>query len=518
VAGTKEVAMTEVVQAPGAERAQELKRITHWIGGEPVAGTSGRSGPVYNPARGAQTGEVDFASVEEVDRAVQAAKEAFAAWRAVSLSRKTEIFFRIRKLIDEHREDIAKILTAEHGKVLTDAMGEVARGLEVIEFCCGIPELLKGGFTEQASTGIDVYSIRQPLGVAAGITPFNFPAMVPMWMWAPALACGNTFVLKPSEKDPSASVYTAELLKEAGVPDGVFNVVHGDKIAVDAILGHPDIAAVSFVGSTPIARYVYEKGTSHDKRIQALGGAKNHMIVLPDADIEMAADAAVSAGYGSAGERCMAVSMLVAVGHAADELVDAIKVRLPNVKVGDGMSPDSEMGPLVTGEHRDKVASYIDKGRDEGATVVTDGRETAPDGNGFFLGVTLLDDVKPEMDVYKDEIFGPVLGVTRVDTYDEAVRLVNENPYGNGVAIFTRDGGVARQFQFDVNVGMVGINVPIPVPVAYYSFGGWKSSLFGDLHIYGPEGIQFYTRGKVVTSRWPDPATSKVDLGFPQTR
>jgi malonate-semialdehyde dehydrogenase (acetylating)/methylmalonate-semialdehyde dehydrogenase len=518
VAGTKEVAMTEVVQVPGAERAQELKRITHWIGGEPVAGTSGRSGPVYNPARGAQTGEVDFASVEEVDRAVQAAKEAFAVWRAVSLSRKTEIFFRMRKLVDEHREDIAKLLTAEHGKVLTDAMGEVARGLEVIEFCCGIPELLKGGFSEQASTGIDVYSIRQPLGVAAGITPFNFPVMVPMWMWAPALACGNTFVLKPSEKDPSASVYIAELLKEAGVPDGVFNVVHGDKVAVDAILEHPDIAAVSFVGSTPIARYVYEKGTSNDKRVQALGGAKNHMIVLPDADIEMAADAAVSAGYGSAGERCMAVSMLVAVGHAADELVDAIKVRLPNVKVGDGMNPDSEMGPLVTGEHRDKVASYIDKGRDEGATVVTDGRETAPDGNGFFLGVTLLDDVKPEMDVYKDEIFGPVLGVTRVDTYDEAVRLVNENPYGNGVAIFTRDGGVARQFQFDVNVGMVGINVPIPVPVAYYSFGGWKSSLFGDLHIYGPEGVQFYTRGKVVTSRWPDPATSKVDLGFPQTR
>ena len=510
--------MTEVAQAPGAERAQELKRITHWIGGDPVAGTSGRSGPVYNPAKGVQTGEVDFASVQEVDRAVEAAREAFAAWRAVSLSRKTEIFFRIRKLVDEHREDIAKILTAEHGKVLTDALGEVARGLEVIEFCCGIPELLKGGFTEQASTGIDVYSIRQPLGVAAGITPFNFPAMVPMWMWAPALACGNTFVLKPSEKDPSASVYTAELLKEAGVPDGVFNVVHGDKVAVDAILEHPDIAAVSFVGSTPIARYVYEKGTSHDKRVQALGGAKNHMIVLPDADIAMAADAAVSAGYGSAGERCMAVSMLVAVGHAADELVDAIKVRLPNVKVGDGMSPDSEMGPLVTGEHRDKVASYIDRGRDEGATVVTDGRETAPDGNGFFLGVTLLDDVKPEMDVYKDEIFGPVLGVTRVDTYDEAVRLVNENPYGNGVAIFTRDGGVARQFQFDVNVGMVGINVPIPVPVAYYSFGGWKSSLFGDLHIYGPEGIQFYTRGKVVTSRWPDPATSKVDLGFPQTR
>jgi malonate-semialdehyde dehydrogenase (acetylating)/methylmalonate-semialdehyde dehydrogenase len=510
--------MTEVAEAPGAERAQELERIKHWINGTPVAGESGRSGPVYNPAAGIQTGEVDFASVEEVDRAVQAAKEAFASWRAVSLSRKTEIFFRIRALVDEQREDIAKILTAEHGKVLSDAKGEVARGLEVIEFCCGIPELLKGGFTEQASTGIDVYSIRQPLGVCAGITPFNFPAMVPMWMWAPALACGNTFVLKPSEKDPSASVYTAELLKEAGVPDGVFNVVHGDKVAVDAILEHPKIAAVSFVGSTPIARYVYETGTSHGKRVQALGGAKNHMIVLPDADIDMAADAAVSAGYGSAGERCMAVSMLVAVGDAGDELVGAIKERLPKVKVGDGMQPDSEMGPLVTRDHRDKVASYIDKGREEGATVVTDGRESAPDGGGFFLGVTLLDDVKPEMDVYKDEIFGPVLGVTRVGTYDEAVRLVNENPYGNGVAIFTRDGGVARQFQFDVNVGMVGINVPIPVPVAYYSFGGWKNSLFGDLHIYGPEGIQFYTRGKVVTSRWPDPATSKVDLGFPQTR
>jgi malonate-semialdehyde dehydrogenase (acetylating) / methylmalonate-semialdehyde dehydrogenase len=337
-------------------------------------------------------------------------------------------------------------------------------------------------------------------------------------MWAPAIASGNTFVLKPSEKDPSASIYTAELLKEAGLPDGVFNVVHGDKVAVDAILEHPEIAAVSFVGSTPIARYVYEKGTSHDKRVQALGGAKNHMIVLPDADIEMAADAAVSAGYGSAGERCMAVSMVVAVGHAADDLVDAIKERLPKVKVGDGMDPEAEMGPLVTREHRDRVASYIDRGREEGARVVTDGRETAPDGDGFYLGVTLLDDVRPEMDVYKDEIFGPVLGVTRVDTYDEAVRLANENPYGNGVAIFTRDGGVARQFQFDVHVGMVGINVPIPVPVAYYSFGGWKSSLFGDLHVYGPEGIKFYTRGKVVTSRWPDPATSKVDLGFPQTR
>jgi malonate-semialdehyde dehydrogenase (acetylating)/methylmalonate-semialdehyde dehydrogenase len=510
--------MTEVAEAPSAERAGEIKRINHWIGGEPVEGASGRSGPVYNPATGAQTGAVDFASAEEVDRAVQTAKQAFAAWRAVSLSRRTEVFFRIRELVHRHRDDIARILTAEHGKVFSDAKGEVARGLEVIEYCCGIPELLKGGYSEQASTGIDVYSIRQPLGVAAGVTPFNFPAMVPMWMWAPAIACGNAFVLKPSEKDPSASLYVAQLLKEAGLPDGVFNVVHGDKMAVDAILEHPDIAAVSFVGSTPVARYVYETGTRHGKRVQALGGAKNHMIVLPDADIDAAADAAVSAGYGSAGERCMAVSMIVAVADAADALVDAIKIRLPKVKVGDGMDPESEMGPLVTREHRDKVASYIDKGREEGATVVTDGRESAPDGSGFFLGVTLLDDVKPEMDVYKDEIFGPVLGVTRVDTYDEAVRLVNENPYGNGVAIFTRDGGAARQFQFDVQAGMVGVNVPIPVPVAYYSFGGWKSSLFGDAHIYGPEGVQFYTRGKVITSRWPDPATSKVDLGFPQTR
>jgi malonate-semialdehyde dehydrogenase (acetylating) / methylmalonate-semialdehyde dehydrogenase len=341
---------------------------------------------------------------------------------------------------------------------------------------------------------------------------------VPMWMWAPALACGNTFVLKPSEKDPSASLFVAELLKEAGVPDGVFNVVHGDKVAVDRILEHPDIAAVSFVGSTPIARYIYETGTKHGKRVQALGGAKNHMVVLPDADIDMAADAAVSAAYGSAGERCMAISHVVAVGDAGDALVEAIKERLPNVKVGPGMEPDSEMGPLITREHRDRVASYLESGPEQGATLVADGRETAPDGNGFFLGVSLLDNVTPEMDAYKDEIFGPVLGITRVDTYDEALRLVNENPYGNGTAIFTRDGGVARQFQFDVQAGMVGINVPIPVPVAYYSFGGWKASLFGDSHIYGPEGINFYTRGKVVTSRWPDPATSSVDLGFPQTR
>jgi malonate-semialdehyde dehydrogenase (acetylating) / methylmalonate-semialdehyde dehydrogenase len=496
----------------------EPKTIGHWIGGETVAGDSGRSGPVYNPATGEQSGEVAFASVEEIDRAVATAQEAFAQWRSVSLSKRADLFFRIHDLFDQHREDLARLLTAEHGKVLSDAMGEVQRGLEVIEYVCGIPTLLKGSYSEQAATGIDVYSIRQPLGVVAGITPFNFPAMVPMWMWAPAIACGNTFVLKPSEKDPSASILAAELLKEAGLPDGVFNVVHGDKVAVDRILEHPDIAAVSFVGSTPIARYVYETGTRHGKRIQALGGAKNHMVVLPDADIQMAADAAVSAGYGSAGERCMAVSVVVAVGDAADPLVGAIKERLPNVKVGDGFDPSSEMGPLVTREHRDKVASYLDSGRDQGATLVADGRETAPDNGGFFLGVSLLDNVTPEMDAYRDEIFGPVLSVVRVPTYDDALRLVNENPYGNGVALFTRDGGVARQFQFDVNVGMVGVNVPIPVPVAYYSFGGWKSSLFGDRHIYGPEGIDFYTRTKAVTSRWPDPKTSKVDLGFPQTR
>jgi malonate-semialdehyde dehydrogenase (acetylating) / methylmalonate-semialdehyde dehydrogenase len=510
--------MTEVTQAPKRAREGELRRISHWIGGRLTPGESGRSGPVYNPALGSQTSEVDFASAEEVGLAVTAAKEAFEKWRTVSLSQRQELLFRIRELVHDRLDEIAAILTDEHGKVLSDARGEVQRGLEVIEFACGIPTLLRGHFSEQASTGIDVYSIRQPLGVVAGITPFNFPAMVPMWMWAPAIACGNTFVLKPSEKDPSASVYVAELLEEAGLPGGVYNVVHGDKVAVDAILEHPDIAAVSFVGSTPIAKYIYTTGTANGKRVQALGGAKNHMVVLPDADIDMAADAAVSAGYGSAGERCMAISAVVAVGDAADPLVEAIGARLPKVKVGPGTDPGSEMGPLITREHRDKVASYIDQGREQGATVVADGRETAPDGGGFFLGVSLLDHVTPEMDAYQDEIFGPVLSVVRAETYDDAVRMVNENPYGNGVAIFTRDGGVARQFQFDVQVGMVGINVPIPVPVAYYSFGGWKASLFGDSHIYGPEGINFYTRGKVVTSRWPDPATSKVDLGFPQTR
>jgi malonate-semialdehyde dehydrogenase (acetylating)/methylmalonate-semialdehyde dehydrogenase len=505
--------MTELIDAPRAVRP-----INHWIGGGRRKGGSGRTGPVFDPATGVQTGAVDFASPEEIDAAVQAAKAAFPAWRALSLSRRAELFFRIRELFDAHRSDFAHLLTAEHGKVLSDAGGEVARGLEVIEFCCGIPTLVKGEYSEQASTGIDVYSIRQPLGVVAGITPFNFPAMVPMWMWAPALACGNTFVLKPSEKDPSASVLTAELLAEAGVPEGVFNVVHGDKVAVDALLAHPDIAAISFVGSTPIARYVYETATAAGKRCQALGGAKNHMIVLPDADIAMAADAAVSAGYGSAGERCMAVSMLVAVGGVADELVEAIKERIPHVKVANGLEEGAEMGPLVTREHRDRVASYVARAPGEGATIVVDGRESTPEGDGFFLGPSLIDNITPEMDNYRDEIFGPVLGVTRVETYDEAIRLINDNPYGNGTAIFTRDGGAARQFQFDVQAGMVGINVPIPVPVAYYSFGGWKNSLFGDRHIYGPEGIDFYTRTKVVTSRWPAPATSKVDLGFPQTR
>ncbi len=509
--------MTEVLEAQ-TERGSDVKRISHWIGGRSVAGESGRSGPVFNPATGQQSGAVDFASAEEVDRAVKAAREAFPGWRSTSLSKRSDLLFRMRETFHQHREDFARILTAEHGKVLSDALGEVARGIEVIEYACGVPTLLKGEYSEQASTGIDVYSIRQPLGIVAGITPFNFPAMVPMWMFAPAIACGNTFVLKPSEKDPSASLLIAELLKEIGIPDGVFNVVHGDKVAVDALLDHPDVDAASFVGSTPVAKYIYERGTKAGKRVQALAGAKNHMIVLPDADVAQAADAAVSAGYGSAGERCMAISVVVAVGDVADPLVNAIQERIPKVKVGNGLEDGVEMGPLITREHRDKVASYIEKGSEAGATVVADGRENAPDGGGFFLNPSLLDNVKPDMDVYLEEIFGPVLGVVRVDTYEEAVRLVNENSYGNGTAIFTRDGGVARQFQFDVQAGMVGINVPIPVPVAYYSFGGWKDSLFGSSHIYGPEGVSFYTRGKVVTSRWPDPATSRVDLGFPQTR
>ncbi|MDQ3392189.1 MAG: CoA-acylating methylmalonate-semialdehyde dehydrogenase [Actinomycetota bacterium] len=494
-----------------------MNRISHWIDGRLSEGTSGRTATVYNPATGETSGKVDLADGGEVDAAVAAAAAAFPAWRATSLSRRAEVLFHLRELVDANRKEIASLLTAEHGKVLSDALGEVARGLENIEFACGIPHLLKGAYSEQAATGVDVYSIRQPLGVVAGITPFNFPAMVPMWMFANALACGNTFVLKPSEKDPSASLLMAELLAKAGLPAGCFNVVQGDKVAVDRLLEHPDVMAISFVGSTPIARYIYETGTANGKRVQALGGAKNHMLVLPDADLDMAADAAISAGYGSAGERCMAISVVVAVESIADELVGKIRDRIPGIRVGAGAEPDSEMGPLVTGEHRDKVAAYVGGAGDEGADVVVDGREDAPD-QGFFLNPSLLDRVRPGMAAYDDEIFGPVLSVVRVDSYDEGLAMINDNPYGNGVALFTRDGGVAREFQYDVNVGMVGVNVPIPVPVSYYSFGGWKASLFGDSHMYGPEGVQFYTRAKVVTSRWPDPRTSTIDLGFPQNR
>jgi malonate-semialdehyde dehydrogenase (acetylating)/methylmalonate-semialdehyde dehydrogenase len=497
-----------------------MRTINHWIGGKSVEGGSGRFGSVTDPATGEQTGRVAFASTDEVDQAVAVAKEAFAGWRATSLAARSRVLFAYRELVERQKGEIAKLLTAEHGKVLSDATGEVNRGLEVLEFACGIPHLLKGGYSEAASTGIDVYSIRQPLGVVAGITPFNFPAMVPMWMFPIAIACGNTFVLKPSEKDPSAALKVAELFTEAGLPDGVMNVVHGDKEAVDRLLTHPDIRAISFVGSTPIASYVYETGTSHGKRVQALGGAKNHMVVLPDADMDQAADAAVSAAYGSAGERCMAVSVVVAVGTAGDELIGRMKDRIAELTVGPGTDPDSDMGPLITREHRDRVAGYVDAGEREGAIVAVDGRNFSVAGHedGFFFGISLLDHVTPDMSVYRDEIFGPVLSVVRTESYDDAVQLVNDNPWGNGTAIFTRDGGAARQFQFDAQAGMVGVNVPIPVPVSYYSFGGWKASLFGDSHIYGPEGVHFYTRGKVITSRWPDPHDRGVDLGFPQNR
>jgi len=495
-----------------------MNRISHWIDGKVVEGTSGRSGVVWNPATGEQASSVDLASAAEVSAAIAVAKAAFPAWRATNLSRRAEVMFNTRELISANRKEIASLLSAEHGKVLSDALGEVARGLENVEFACGVPHLLKGGYSEQASTGVDVYSIKQPLGVVAGITPFNFPAMVPMWMFANALACGNTFILKPSEKDPSASMFLAELLKQAGLPDGCFNVVNGDKEAVDALLHHADISAVSFVGSTPIAKYIYETGTRNGKRVQALGGAKNHMLVLPDADLDMAADAAVSAAYGSAGERCMAISVVLAVDSVADALVERIQARIPDIKVGPASEPGNEMGPLITSEHRDKVAGYVAGAAEEGATVVVDGRQGAPDNGGFFLNPSLIDNAKPGMKCYDDEIFGPVLTVTRIGSYDEGLQLINDNQYGNGTAIFTRDGGVARQFEFDVQVGMVGINVPIPVPVSYYSFGGWKASLFGDQHMYGPDGINFFTRTKVVTSRWPDPRTSSVDLGFPQNR
>jgi len=490
-----------------------MREITHWINGSAVAGSGTGRLPVWDPATGEQQASVVAASAEDVRAAVAAAREAFPGWRATSLSRRAEVMFRFRDLVDANRKEIAGLISAEHGKTVPDALGEVARGLENAEFACGAPHLLKGGYSEQAATGVDVYSIRQPLGVVAGITPFNFPAMVPMWMFCNALVCGNTFVLKPSEKDPSPSLLLADLLRQAGLPDGAFNVVQGDKVAVDALLADPDVQAVSFVGSTPVARHIYQTATNAGKRVQALGGAKNHMVVLPDADLAAAADAAVSAGFGSAGERCMAISVVVAVGGVGDALVDAIAQRMSKLRVGPASDPDAEMGPLITREHRDRVAGYLSLS----SNVVVDGRDLV-DRPGFFMGPSLVDRVDPDSPLYKDEIFGPVLSVVRVDTYDEAVALVNSNPYGNGTAIFTRDGGAARRFQYDVVCGMVGVNVPIPVPVAYYSFGGWKASLFGDLHMYGPEGIQFYTRTKVVTSRWPDPATSAVDLGFPRVR
>ena len=491
-----------------------MKQISHWINGKVSTESSGRTGDVYNPATGKVTGKVEFASTELVGKVVYLATEAFNEWRHSSLTKRTQVLFAFRELLNQNKAKIAELITAEHGKVLSDAQGEVTRGLEVVEFACGIPHLLKGGYSEEVSTGVDVYSIRQPLGPVAIISPFNFPAMVPMWFFPVALACGNSVIIKPSEKDPSAIMFIAELLKEAGLPDGVFNVIHGDKEAVDALLTHPGIKSISFVGSTPIAKYVYETGTKAGKRVQALGGAKNHMVVLPDADLDLAADSAVNAGFGSAGERCMAISMLVAVEPVADKLIPKIKERMEKIKTGDG-TQGADMGPLVTKVHRDKVASYIEAGVAEGATLVMDGRAVNPGGDGFWLGPTLFDNLTTSMSIYTEEIFGPVLGVIRVKSYDEALKLVNDHKYGNGTAIFTNDGGAARRYQNEVEVGMVGINVPIPVPMAYYSFGGWKSSLFGDSHAHGTEGVHFFTRGKVVTSRWLDPSHGGINLGFP---
>ena len=496
------------------------KIVNHWIGGKTAEGASGTYGPVTDPATGEVTTKVAFATADEVDAAVAAAKEAFVSWGQTSLGRRTEVLFRFRALLDANRDAIAELITAEHGKVHSDALGEVARGLEIVELACGITVQLKGELSTQVAGRVDVASIRQPLGVVVGITPFNFPAMVPMWMFPLAIACGNTFVLKPSEKDPSASMKLAELLAEAGLPDGVFNVVHGDKAAVDRLLEHPDVKAVSFVGSTPIARYIHTTAAAHGKRVQALGGAKNHMMVLPDADLDAAADAAVSAAYGSAGERCMAVSAVVAVGSVGDALVDKIRERAEKIKIGPGGDPTSEMGPLITAAHRDKVASYVTGAAAEGAEVVLDGTGFTVDGfeNGHWIGISLLDKVPVTAKAYQDEIFGPVLCVLRAETYEEGVALINASPWGNGTAIFTRDGGAARRFQMEIEAGMVGVNVPIPVPVGYHSFGGWKDSLFGDHHIYGNDGTHFYTRGKVVTTRWPDPADAPagVDLGFPR--
>ncbi|MGW4355029.1 CoA-acylating methylmalonate-semialdehyde dehydrogenase [Nocardia sp. NPDC004582] len=494
-----------------------MQTIAHWLDGKPFTGSAETTAPVTNPATGAVTAQVALASAADVRTVIDAAVAAFPAWRDASLAKRTQVLFRFRELLNERKQELAAIITAEHGKVLADALGEVARGLEIVEFACGIPHLLKGGYTENASTKVDIFSVRQPLGPVAIISPFNFPAMVPMWFFPVAIGAGNTVVLKPSEKDPSAALWMAELWQEAGLPDGVFNVVQGDKVAVDELLANPAIKAVSFVGSTPIARYVYEHGTAAGKRVQALGGAKNHMVVLPDADLDLAADAAVNAGFGSAGERCMAISALVAVGDVADDLVARITKRAKTIRTGDG-TRGTDMGPLVSAAHRDKVAAYVAAGESSGATVVLDGRTVSPDGGagGFWLGPTILDHVTPEMSVYTDEIFGPVLSVVRVDSYDEALALINANPYGNGTALFTNDGGAARRFHNEVEVGMVGINVPIPVPMAYYSFGGWKNSLFGDSHAHGADGVHFFTRTKAVTTRWLDPSHGGLNLGFPQ--
>jgi malonate-semialdehyde dehydrogenase (acetylating)/methylmalonate-semialdehyde dehydrogenase len=489
----------------------------HWMNGSLFEGSGGRFSDVTNPATGEVSAQLALASEDDVNAVVGAAAAAFPGWRDTSLARRTQIMFAFRELLNARKGELAEIITSEHGKVLSDALGEVSRGQEVVEFACGMPHLVKGAFTENASTKVDVHSVRQPLGVVGIISPFNFPAMVPMWFFPIAIAAGNTVVLKPSEKVPSAALWMAELWKEAGLPDGVFNVLNGDKVAVDGLLTHPDVASVSFVGSTPIARYVYETGTSHGKRVQALGGAKNHMLVLPDADLDLAADQAVNAGYGSAGERCMAISAVLAVGPIADTLVAKIKERTVGLRTGDGRR-GCDMGPLVTAVARDRVTGYVDAGEKAGATLVVDGRTVQPDsdGEGFFVGPTLFDHVRTDMSIYTDEIFGPVLAVVRVDSYDEAVKLINDNPYGNGTAIFTNDGGAARRFQNEVKVGMIGINVPVPVPMAYYSFGGWKNSLFGDSHAHGIEGVHFFTRGKVITSRWLDPSHGGLNLGFPQ--
>jgi len=493
------------------------KIINHYINGAQSDKASERTGDIFNPATGKVTARVCFATPAVLDEAVACAAKAGIEWGKTSLTKRVQVLFAFREILNARKEEVAALITAEHGKVLSDALGEVTRGLEVVEFACGLPHLLKGGYSEGVSNGIDVYSIRQPLGVVGIISPFNFPAMVPMWFFPVAIAAGNAVIIKPSEKDPSASMLIAEMWSEAGLPDGVFNVVHGDKVVVDAMLAHPGIASISFVGSTPIARYIYETATKNGKRVQALGGAKNHMLVLPDADLELAADAAVNAGFGSAGERCMAISVLVVVEPVADAIIAKITERMLKLSTGDG-TQGSDMGPLVTRVHRDKVASYVEAGVKEGATIVVDGRNPQVNGaaNGFWLGPTLFDNVKPAMSIYTDEIFGPVLSIVRVKSYEEGVNLINSHMYGNGTAIFTNDGGAARRFQSEIQVGMIGINVPIPVPAAYYSFGGWKASLFGDTHAHGSEGFHFFTRGKVVTSRWLDPSHGGINLGFPQ--